>query len=336
MSRWIGIVLVVVLYFVFNKQLENNLIGEKKPDQIQISASNKMSFPEIDRRIMNAARPPAAVINKLTAKEDKNAQCFSDMFNEIKCDFSCWNISMERQSSQLPQLVLRDWKKQDPRFNINNHSDVYILYHALNSVGLLTGGDQPAIPQYDKAIDIITELSLKDPKNYYPYLFLALLHEKKGESADVLKVLRQMDETARYYNNYYSDWMAQLESESTESLETFARAISIGSELPIPSLKDLISLSKKYAFNKKKLSEAMVVSTEKSKKEHKYSTLSVSMIDFVMAAKLSKDPKLQARKTEMFNPGLNIFMETFSSDFPEECERAAVGAWFQKHRSEIQ
>jgi tetratricopeptide (TPR) repeat protein len=336
MSRWIGIILVVVLYLVFNKQLERNLVGETKTDQIQVSASNKRSFPEVDRKIMDAARPPATVINKLTAKEDKKAQCFSDMFNEIKCDFTCWNISMERQGSQLPQLVLRDWKKQDPRFNINNHTDVYSLYHALNSVGLLTGGDQPAIPQYDKAIDIMTELSLKDPKNYYPYLFLALLHEKKGESADVIKVLRQMDETARYYNNYYSDWMARLESESTESLETFARAISIGSELPIPSLKDLIPLSKKYALNKRKLSEAMVQSTEDSKKAHKYSVLAVSFIDLMLAKRISNDVKLKARKNETFNPGLNRFMETFSSDFPEECERTAVGAWFQKHRSEIQ
>lgn len=336
MSRWIGIILVAVLYFVFNKQLETNLVGEKKDAPIKSLVSKKIGFPEVDRKIMDAARPPAAVITRLTAKEDQKAHCFSDMFNEIKCDFSCWNISMDRQASDLPQLVLRDWKKQDPRFNIKNHTDVYILYQALNSAGMLTGGDEPAVPLYDKAIDIITELSLKDPKNYYPYLYLALIHEKKGESADVLKILRLMDEHAQYYNNYYSAWMAQLESESTESLEIFAKAISIGSELPMPSLKGLVPLAKKYAFNKKKLSAAMVESVESFKKSHKYSILSVSMIDFMLAAQLSKDPKLKARKNETFNPGLNIFLETFSSDFPAECERSAVGAWFQKHRSEIQ
>ncbi|MBC7457617.1 MAG: hypothetical protein H7235_05020, partial [Bdellovibrionaceae bacterium] len=285
---------------------------------------------------MNAARPPAAVINKLTTKNDQKAQCFSDMLNEIKCDFSCWNISLDRQASELPQLVLRDWKKQDSRFNIKNHTDVYILYHALNSAGMLTGGDQPALPQYDKAIDIITELSLKDPKNYYPYLFLALIHEKKGESDDVIKILRQMDETAQYYNNYYSAWMAQLERESTETLETYARGISLGSELPMPSLKGLVQLEKTNAFNKKKLAQAMVESVESSKKAHKYSILSVSMIDFMLASQLSKNPKLKARKNETFYSGLNVFFESFSSDFPAECERSAVGAWFQKHRSEIQ
>jgi tetratricopeptide (TPR) repeat protein len=336
MSRWVGIILVAVLYFVFNKQLESNLIGEKKADSIKVSSSNKVSFPVVDRKIVDAARPPATVINKLTAKEDKKAQCFSDMFNEIKCDFSCWNISMERQGSQLPQLILRDWKKQDPRFNIKNHSDVYILYHGLNSVGMLTGGDQSSVPQYDKAIDMITELSLKDPKNYYPYLYLALIHEKKGESADVVKILGLMDETAQYYNNYYSEWMAQLESESSESLETFARAISMGSELPMPTLKGLLELGKKYTFNKKKLSEAMLESFDRSKKAHKYTILGVSYIDLMLATRISKDPKLKSRKIETFNPGLNIFLENFSSDFPQECERSAVGAWFQKHRSEIQ
>lgn len=336
MSRWVGIILVAVLYFVFNKKLETNLIGEKKPDQIKVSASNKISFPEVDRKIINAARPPATVINKLTAGEDKKAQCLSDMFNEIKCDFSCWNISMERQGSQLPQLVLRDWKKQDPKFNINNHTDVYVLYHALNSIGMLTGGDQPAMPQYDKAIDIMTELSLKDPKNYFPYLYLALIHEEKGESADVVKILSRMDETAQHYNNYYSDWMSQLERESNESLETFARAISIGSELPIPTLKGLVPLAKKYAFNKKRLSEAMLESFDSSKQAHKYSILAVSYIDLMLAKRISKDPKVKARKNETFNPGLNLFLEKFNSDFPEECERSAVEAWFQKHRSEIQ
>jgi hypothetical protein len=336
MNRWVGIILVAVLYFVFNKQLENNLIGEKKSAAPKKSSAQKFSFPQVDHKAMSAARPSAAAVKKITEKSDPKAQCFYDMFNEVRCDFDCWVDAMDRQGSSLPELALRNWKKQDSRFNLKNHTDVYALYHALNSVGLLTGGDEMAAPEFDKAIDILTELSLKDSKNYYPYLFLAMIHEMKGESVEVVKTLNLMDENARYYNNYYSSWMAQLESQSTESFDLFARAVSTSSQIPIPSLAGFIKLQQNYKFDKKKLVGAMVESVELFKKEHKYSISSVSMIDFIMAAHISNDPKLKARRKEMLNLGVDTLVAKFSADFPSECERSAVEAWFQKHRSEIQ
>ena len=337
MNRLVGIILVAILYFVFNKQLETILIGDKKPTLAQKkSSSQKFSFPQVDRLEMSSARPAVAAIQKLTEKSDQKARCFFDIFNEVRCDFVCWTDAMDRHGSKLPELALRDWKKQDSRFNLKNHSDIYTLYHALNSVGLLTGGDESVVPEYDYAIDILTELSLKDPQNYYPYLFLALIHHIRGDATDVANTLTRMDENARHYNNYYSNWMALLESESADSLDLFARGISTGSELPIPSLLGFLQLEKQYKFDKKKLAMAMVQSIENSKKTRKYSILSVSVIDFVMAAQMSKNTELKARKKEMQNPGFDIFVGKFSSDFPNDCERSAVEAWFQKHRSQLQ
>jgi hypothetical protein len=167
-------------------------------------------------------------------------------------------------------------------------------------------------------------------------LFLALIYQAKGESDEVMKILRLMDENAQHYNNYYSAWMAQLEHQSAESLDLYARALGVGSVLPTPSLSGLLKLEKQYKFDKNKLVDAIVESVEHFKKTYQYSVLSISIIDFALAAQLSKNPKLNARKKELFNHGLERFVEKFSSDFPAECERTAVEAWFQKHRSEIQ
>lgn len=331
MSRWIGIVLVVVLYLLFEKKLDGHLFDN---DKTHIASSN--GFPKIERQVVNASRPSPAVMNKLTEKNDHRNQCFSDMFIDIKCDVDCWSKSMELQGTKLSELALRDWKKQDPKFDPRNHSDIYNLYEALNSVGLLSGGDQPLKPTFDKAISLLQDLSAKEPQNYYPYLLLALVYDKKGDSVGIQQALQQMDQSATHYNNYYSSWFAQLEKDSAESLETFIRGISVGSEVPIPSINRFLDLSKKYVFDKKKMARAMVLSVENFKNKHKYSILSVSLVDFMLAAHLVNDPKLKARKNEMFNPGLNRFLYKFSSDFPEVCERSAVEAWFQKHRSEIQ
>lgn len=326
--------LIAIAYLFYSTKNKVIVSSRLKRSKIVFSGSNENISRVISIDSSNFSASAASGDSSILF--DEKRKCFEDYFFSQDCDRSCLLDILKSKNLTALSLIEQNWKSDFDSVEFNQQNKTTQLYIALNQAGLLQGQDVLTEPNYLLGIELLQKIIQEDPQNYMPYAYLAFAYHKQNDFQRAQQVISEMDDKANYYNNYYSDWAAEMMRDASESMGGYAQSTGVYSTLPIPNSTQLNFLLK-YHFNRLRMAEAVNLFFHQFRNEHKALAFLTPILDYSFQFMLT-GKKGQSRSDLMhkaISDNILTEEEIRFHNFPETCDRKALDEWYLTYRNEI-
>lgn len=220
---------VILVYFI-STSVSSPTVTPDSP------AAAQENFAEIVKKISENSDHPN------DPEESKKINCFARLASQMEqTDFST------RKKERLQTLVDSWILNSDSHWPLLEKEGHFLntFYTALAAAELLEGDFE-----FKNTIDpiaLLKNLSLKEPNNSAPLVFLAMIYEKQGRRSETKKIIAAIKKTT-YFDSHLLDFVRTLE-EMSENIEDTILASGLFARIPIPSYSKLWTFAIKHKLS---------------------------------------------------------------------------------------
>ncbi len=238
---------------------------------MRTTSSNQMKKAEVTIAHDTETKPqtiktdPKTSVETDTEKYDESAwydcnEKLSKHFGADKCDMKCLATAVKAKDRDLAAFIEEDWLSPTPEGK-NPQSQYGKFFQAMYLGNFNSNEPGLKIKDLRRSEKLLRELSLKDPNNAFPDLFLAMILQRQGKTEEAKKILREA--MPKKYHSYLGDINRKLFLNAGTDIALRMKAGEIFGALPFPDYKTLETLAEvdEDAFinlNKKILKRSLV------------------------------------------------------------------------------
>lgn len=220
--------LLIVFYFA-NTSSKPKTVAEVE------TARNVKSLKLIEEKIQKENRHATAHISAPVVKKGSKT-CWENIRDQYQFNSDFLVESRTRLSNVVGEWYY-DKNVADPTANINENSPQGMFFLALAKADLLRGTKKDV--NLEEALTLLEKVSTIDPQNSAPFLYAAIIENKRGNTTSAQNLLKQAAR-CRYFKSYLRDFTVALFSGVKTPADLLA-AQEIWATTPVP---DYIALKK--------------------------------------------------------------------------------------------